>query len=130
MSANILAQLNALPRLDQKDFLAEYVKGEFKNALYMAESDDIATNVSIFDLGLNSLGAETLKQRFEQQLQCNIDTTDFFANPTIDYFIINLCERLFDEEKAFEKQADGSQMHDMVNEMLSTLYGTGNSPKG
>ena len=127
MSADILAQLLAQPKLDQKEFLANYIKNEFKKALYIAPTDPIATDVSIFDLGLNSLGAETLKQRFEQQLECNIDTTDFFANPTVGYFIDNLNARLLENKQQDEVTDDGAQMRDMVNAMLGTMYGTGNT---
>lgn len=123
MSAGILAQLQALPKLDQQEFLADYVKGEFKKALYINDDDPVATDVSIFDLGLNSLGAVTLKQRFEQELQCQIDTTDFFANPTVGYFIDNLSARLFGEEQRVESADEGAEMRNMVNAMLSTMYG-------
>ncbi len=127
MSADILAQLKAQPKLDQKEFLANYVKGEFKKALYIAESDPIANDISIFDLGLNSLGAEVLKQRFENELECKIDTTDFFANPTVGYFIDNLSVRLLDGEQVANTVVEGDDMHDMVNVMLNTMYGTGGS---
>ena len=130
MSAGILAQLKALSKLDQKDFLAEYVKGEFKQALYIDPLDPISINVSIFDLGLNSLGAVTLKQRFETALACKIDTTDFFANPTIGHFIENLSDRLFGIESITNTQKQDTSMHNMVNDMLRTLYGTDTTSQG
>lgn len=130
MSAGILEQLQALPKLDQRDFLAEYIKGEFKQALYFDPQDNIATDVSIFDLGLNSLAAETLKQRFEQALECNIDTTDFFANPTVGYFIENLSRRLFENDIVVDAPDQGTEMRKMINNMLHTMYGSGQASEG
>lgn len=122
MSTQVLLKMRSLPKLDQQEFLSEYIKSQFKKALHIDVSDDVATDISIFDLGLNSLGVETLRQRFEETLDCQIDSTEIFENPTITHFIHSITSRLLGSGQNVECEKDSHEMHDMVNAMLSRMY--------
>lgn len=83
-----------LPSGDRPGALEEIVEREFRTALLMTDEDELPYGLSYFDLGLTSLGITDLKQRFEELLGCEIDTTVLFNSPTIDSLLGYLTARL------------------------------------
>ncbi|MET1254636.1 acyl carrier protein [Aliikangiella maris] len=121
MSSGVLDTIQNKPQSDRKEEIQRYLSSEFKKSLFMQENEEIPLHTSVFDLGLNSLGAEALKQTFESTLNCQIDTVDFFNHPTIAH----LTERLYNE--LFNTPGSSSQLNQVQDETRETVSAMLNS---
>lgn len=88
--------LRELSFAERRDALEEILETEFKAALLMTDEDELPFDQSYFDLGLTSLGITDLKERFEELLQVEIDTTVLFNSPTVERLLDYLTEQIGD----------------------------------
>lgn len=86
--------LRELSIAERRDALEEILEKEFKAALLMTDEDELPFDQSYFDLGLTSLGITDLKERFEDLLEVEIDTTMLFNSPTVERLLDYLTERI------------------------------------
>ena len=86
--------LRELSFAERRDALEEILEKEFKAALLMTDEDELPFDQSYFDLGLTSLGITDLKERFEELLEVEIDTTMLFNSPTVERLLDYLTERI------------------------------------
>lgn len=126
MSSEALHTLLALPKSERRSMLQQYVTDEFKRVLLMEPDENPALDVSVFDLGLTSLGLETLKQRLEKHFNCALSSTELFNNPTIGHMLAYFQQRIFREEQVpvpiAPARAAEIEEHLLANAVLSGLY--------
>jgi acyl carrier protein len=75
--------LQAAPRPQRAQLLADGVADEMRAVLQMAPNEALPADQSFFDLGFTSLGVEEMKQRLEERLACRIDAEVLFNHPTL-----------------------------------------------
>ncbi|TQS21635.1 hypothetical protein FLX08_10535 [Microbispora hainanensis] len=85
-----LHQLPTLARADRERLLERVVLQEFRNHMFMEESEELDTTKTYFDLGLTSLQLTEVKEALERRLDCEVDTTRLFNNPTIAHLLEHL----------------------------------------
>jgi len=90
----IVTELRELSVAERRDALEVILETEFKSALLMTDDDELPFDQSYFDLGLTSLGITDLKERFEELLDCEIDTNVLFNSPTVERLLDYLTDHL------------------------------------
>jgi acyl carrier protein len=88
-------RLHELPTTERRDELETLVVGEFKEALFLADDEELPLDGSYFDLGLTSVALTELKERLEQLLDTAIDATVLFNEPTVERLVTYLIDELF-----------------------------------
>ena len=78
-----IERLRQLPRSDRRAGLEAFIGAKFKRALLMSDDDNLPFEENYFDLGLTSLKAAELKQHFEDELDCELDTSIMFSSSTV-----------------------------------------------
>jgi acyl carrier protein len=82
-----IVQLLSVP-LSERSFLLEtFVDGEFRNWLQMTATELLPHDESYFALGLTSLGAVEIQECLEVALDCKIDSSTLYNNPTIGHLV-------------------------------------------
>ncbi|WP_392671506.1 acyl carrier protein [Streptomyces sp. LN785] len=81
--AAVREQLARTPRAQRRAALEAFVSREFKQALLMTDADELPLDENYFDLGVTSLRAVELRQRIEEQLGCELDTSVLFGLSTV-----------------------------------------------
>ncbi|MFI9275488.1 acyl carrier protein [Kitasatospora sp. NPDC052896] len=79
-------RLRSLPRPDRPTALLEIVCAEIRTALLMDEDEYLATDQSMFELGLSSLLAVEVLERLAERLGCTVSSTALFSYPTVAGF--------------------------------------------
>lgn len=85
-------RLRRMPRWERNAVLEGLVAQIFKDLLLMEKSDALPFDVNYFDLGLTSLQLTEAKEKIELTLECEIDTTRLFNDPTIAHLVEHLNE--------------------------------------
>lgn len=85
-------RLRCLPRWERDVVLEGLVTQIFKGLLLMEKSDTLPFDENYFDMGLTSLQLTEAKEKIEITLECEIDTTRLFNNPTIAQLVEHLNE--------------------------------------
>ncbi|WP_157229157.1 acyl carrier protein [Nocardia brevicatena] len=84
--------LRRLPRWERDVVLEDLVTQIFKGLLFMEKSDELPFDENYFDMGLTSLQLTEAKEKIELTLECEIETTHLFNNPTIAHLVEHLNE--------------------------------------
>jgi acyl carrier protein len=109
-SGAIYRQLNTLVVDERCSQLAFYLRNQIARELRLGSGENIAPWQSLFDLGLNSLSAITLKSRFEYDLDCSFDPTLFFDYPTVaslaDYLARQVWSSQQNDESPVQKNVE------------------------
>lgn len=124
MSSNLLHVLQTLPKSERLGVLQQRVVEEFKHTLLMEPGETVPLDVSLFDLGLTSLGLETLKQRFEKTFGCAINSAEMFNNPTAGHFLQHFERHLLGGSEVQSQAAQEGETEEqaLANAVLADFY--------
>lgn len=126
MTENVLATLQDLSKSERRERLQQYIVDELRQALSMGPVDMLPLDANLFDLGLTSLGLETLKQQFEKTFDHPLNSAEMFNHPTAAHFIRYFEQALMLSEVAPERPAadEWTEEHVLANAALENLYRT------
>ncbi len=112
--AQILQQLEQLPAKDRRAQLVAHICDQVVKLLELESTEQIETQESLFDLGIDSLTVVELRDRFESSLGCSLPSTLLFDYPTVeslvDYFATEVLE--LDMPAPEESPADSADADD------------------
>ncbi|NEB75747.1 acyl carrier protein [Streptomyces sp. SID14478] len=91
-----LDYLRELPRNELAEEIETLVLQRFKSVLLMDDSEDLAFDVSYFDLGLTSLKLIEIRQSLEELLDLSINVNVLFNEPTIAHLVGHLTQAVAD----------------------------------
>lgn len=84
--------LRELPLSERHEALEELIAAQFKATLLMGEDEDLAPDVSFFDMGFTSLRIAEIKERLETLLGCGISANVLFNSPTLERLMEHLTD--------------------------------------
>lgn len=124
-----LERLLRAPRSERRAVLEDLVSQEFKRALLMTERDVLPVDENYFELGLTSLRAAEVKERIEEQLQCELDTSLLFGLATVRQVVDHLASVVLPGAAATpppreSASARSAELHQRVNDLIADLYDT------
>jgi len=123
------ARLLSLPRADRRGALSALVLEEFRRALMMSGDEQVPLDHNYFDLGLTSLKAAEVKQRLEDELGCELDTSVLFTSATVRQIVDYLAGAVLpaapgDEHPGNGPAESGGANRRLVDHMIRDLYET------
>ncbi|GAA4228958.1 hypothetical protein GCM10022254_20330 [Actinomadura meridiana] len=122
---NAASRLGRLPRSERRGALEALVVQEFRGALLMSDDDVLPLDENYFDLGLTSLTASAVRQRLEEELDCELDTAAMFGAATVRDVIEHLAAAVLPELAAPSASDRGGPDHrQQVNDLIADLYGS------
>ncbi|MEZ4868997.1 MAG: type I polyketide synthase [Caldilineaceae bacterium] len=89
-TVDLLTQLETLPLAERQSALRGYVQREIATVLHFAEAQQVNPRQNFFDLGIDSLMALELKNRFERTLQRPLGATLFFNYHNVEALVGHL----------------------------------------
>lgn len=122
MPSAFLAGLSGLPCNERRARAAALIADEFRSALLMDADDVIDVDANLFDLGLTSLGLETLKQRLQAAFDCPLHTNVLFNHPTIRQFTAAMERQLSGDDASSPDPGPQHQDRSAVEALIAGLY--------
>jgi acyl carrier protein len=120
-------RLRGAPMSERAALLESLVAAEFRAWLLIEPHERLPLDESYFELGLTSLGATELQERFEQALGRRIESDSLFNNPTVGHLLAHLRQDVVPELFATAAptappEAPRAPPRDLVNNLLDELY--------
>jgi NAD(P)-dependent dehydrogenase (short-subunit alcohol dehydrogenase family)/acyl carrier protein len=92
--SEFLVTLKAAPSNEQRNLLIDFIRQQLAKVLGLNSSDNINPDARLFDLGLDSLMAIELNNRFEIHLGCALNQSVIFNYPTVETLADYLAQEL------------------------------------
>lgn len=92
--SEFLVTLKAAPSNEQRNLLIDFIRQQLAKVLGLNSSDNINPDARLFDLGLDSLMAIELNNRFEIHLGCTLNQSVIFNYPTVETLADYLAQEL------------------------------------
>jgi hypothetical protein len=128
METNVLYQLRALAGPERLEVLTQRVTREVRDLLAPMDGGEVPPGVSLFDLGLSSLGEEILRERLERAFGCVIDGAEMFNHLTVAKLAAYVQHLLFPETRQRLDEAGTAQPvsdeRELANSLIASLYQT------
>lgn len=121
-------QLARTPRAQRRAALEAFVSRELKQALLMTDQDDLPLDENYFELGLTSLRAVELRQRIEEQLRCELDTSVLFGLSTVRQVADHLASVVLPgtavprRREPQDAPGPSPEVQRQVNDLIADLY--------
>ena len=77
---NALNQLLEYPVHARKEQVTEYLISVFRPYIQIDDSEDVPLEISLFDLGLNSLDSQSCRYEIESYLECKFDIAELYLS--------------------------------------------------
>ncbi|MDF5727709.1 MAG: type I polyketide synthase, partial [Rhizonema sp. PD38] len=104
---NVLEELKATPKNEQRALLSTYVCHQVAKVLAL-ESSQINPQQGFFELGMDSLTSMEFKNRLQRTLECHIPDTFVFNYPTIEAAVDYIAEKVLETEISLATNVDDS----------------------
>lgn len=108
----LVDDLDAVPTSERHAVMLDFVRGHFSRALGFGPEDVIDVTRGLYDLGLDSITANTIYMNFQSDLGFDLDTQIFFNYPSLNAVAGHLLERVDEMGIALLHAAVGSSSSD------------------
>jgi len=120
--SEFLDALKAAPINNQREMLVDFVRQQLAKVLGLSSFDAIDLEARLFDLGLDSLMAIELNNRFEVNLGCTLSQTVISNYPTVAMLADYLLEEVLGQVSVTPNQFEVSQITEILeDEQLDDL---------